>query len=195
MPNGDRSFYIDTAAGKRYGTFMLEELPATARAFFPLSDRREDAFVAGLSMGGYGAFRLALSRPDLFAAAGSFSGALDMAFVARHDPDPGRLAEWRHVFGDLDRLPGSELDLFALAQRMPATERKRLRLFQCCGTDDLVYPGNVRFRDHARSAGLDLTYEEGPGGHEWGYWDRAIERFLGWIGGASAPPGGAAGSR
>ena len=60
MPAVHRGYYTDMAAGYRYWTFISEELPALARSFFPLSHKREDTFVAGLSMGGYGAFKLAL---------------------------------------------------------------------------------------------------------------------------------------
>ena len=52
------------------------------------------------------------------------------------------------------------------------------KIYQCCGTEDFLYDANVRFRDHVRSLGLDLTYEESPGTHEWGYWDAAVQRFL-----------------
>lgn len=180
MPAGGRGWYVDNAEGPRWGAFVADELPAAARAFFPLSHRREDTFVAGLSMGGYGAFRIALAHPDRFAAAGSFSGALD---VARRpaDAEPAWTTELTRVFGDLGALPGSTNDLFELARRLDPADRRRLRLFQCCGTEDFLYDANVRFRDHSRSLGLDLTYEEGPGTHEWGFWDAAVRRFLDWL--------------
>jgi len=180
MPDGGRGYYVDNAAGPRWGTFVADEVPAVARAFFPLSDRREDAYIAGLSMGGYGAFRIALAHPDRFAAAGSFSGALDMARRPAH-AEPAWRTEFSRVFGDLDAIAGSESDLFELARRLSTADRRRLRLFQCCGTEDFLYDANVRFRDNARSLGLDLTYEEGPGTHEWGYWDAAVRRFLEWL--------------
>jgi putative tributyrin esterase len=187
MPAGGRGFYVDNAEGPRWGAFIAEEVPAVARAFFPLSDRREDTYIAGLSMGGYGALRIALAHPDRFAAAGSFSGGLDMSRRPTQ-LDPSWARELARVFGDLDALPGSANDVFELAIRLNPADRRRLRLFQCCGTEDFLYDGNVRFRDHARSLGLDLTYEEGPGTHEWGYWDAAVRRFLDWL-----PAPGAAG--
>jgi len=180
MPAVGRSFYADMAHGLEYWTFVSQELPRIARSLLPLSDRREETYVAGLSMGGYGAFRLALSLPGAFAAAGSFSGALDVAGL-RRDDDPAWAAERQNMFGDLDALAGSDLDLFALAGRLPAQERARLRLYQCCGTEDFLYASNVKFRDHARSLGLDLTYEEEPGTHEWGYWDLKVRHFLRWL--------------
>src|SRR5688500_5792944 len=68
MPAVGRSFYQDMASGPKYWTFVSEELPVLMRQFFPLSTTREETFAAGLSMGGYGALRLGLARPDKFAA-------------------------------------------------------------------------------------------------------------------------------
>jgi len=180
MPAVHRSFYADTAYGHRYWTFVSEELPALARGFFPLSDRRDDTFVAGLSMGGYGAFKLALRCPDRFAAAASLSGALDMAAHIA-DPENEMRPELAHVFGDLAAFAGSENDLVHLARQVARSKGLRPALYQCCGTEDFLYQDNLRFRDHARRLGLDLTYEEGPGEHEWGYWDRMIQRVLAWL--------------
>jgi putative tributyrin esterase len=180
MPAVARSFYADMAHGLRYWTFVSQELPAVARSLLPLSDKREVTYVAGLSMGGYGAFRLGLSLPDSFAAAGSFSGAVDVANVG-HAEDPAWRAELANMLGPLDKIAGSELDLFALAERLSARDRKRLRLYQCCGTEDFLYAANIRFRDHAKKVGLDLTYEEEPGSHEWGYWDLKVQHFLKWL--------------
>jgi len=180
MPAVHRSFYTDMAQGYRYWTYISEELLELARSFFPLSDAREDNFVAGLSMGGYGAFKLALRCPDRFAAAASLSGALDIVRTA-HSPGEEWQAEMRRVFGDLDQLAGSDNDLFYLARQVAAREGPKPKLYQCCGTGDFLYEDNLRFRALARELTLDLTYEEGPGEHEWGYWDRQIQRVLAWL--------------
>lgn len=179
MPAVQRSFYADMACGYRYWTFISEELPALAQAFFPLSAAREETFVAGLSMGGYGAFKLALTYPERYAAAASLSGALDILSVVRMEDESWR-AEVQLMFGDLDRLAGSPNDLFHLARQAPGA-LARPRLYQCCGTEDFLYPDNLRFKELALSLGLDLTYEEGPGEHEWAYWDQQIQRVLAWL--------------
>jgi putative tributyrin esterase len=56
------------------------------------------------------------------------------------------------------------------------------RLYQWCGTEDFLYQDNLVFRDHDARLGLGLTYEEGPGTHEWQYWDTQIQRVLEWLG-------------
>ena len=180
MPAVNRSYYTDMARGALYWTFISEELPKLARSFFPLSGKRADTFVLGVSMGGYGAFRLALSYPSRYAAAASLSGGLDKAGRMGASPEE-RSPELENCFGDLDEVAGSELDLFHLAEKVAGRQRGRPRLYACCGTEDFLYRDNARFRKHAEKLGLDLTYEEGTGAHEWGYWDQQIQKVLAWL--------------
>lgn len=182
MPAVQNSFYTDMLHGGKVFTFLTEELPATLHNLFPLSTERRDTFVAGLSMGGYGAFKLALTRPDLYAAAASLSGALDIEEVVNgHQAnDPVWLDTMRNIFGDLEKVPGSSHDLFMLAQKVSGSKVKP-RLFQYCGTDDFLYSDNIRFRDFVRPLGFDYTYAETPGDHSWGYWDSMIQNVLSWL--------------
>ncbi|MDU0202252.1 MULTISPECIES: alpha/beta hydrolase family protein [Paenibacillus] len=176
MPAVNRSFYTDMAAGPKYWTFISEELPAIARSFFPLAEERELNYAAGLSMGGYGAMKLALTHPDRFAAAASLSGAVDISHRALNFPD-----EFKLIYGDVTSIKGSKNDLFYLAEQVKASKGPKPDLYQCCGTEDFLYEDNIRFRNYCRELGLDLTYEEGPGEHEWGYWDRQIQNVLNWL--------------
>lgn len=180
MPAANRSFYVDMAAGHRYWTFISEEVPAVARHFFPLAAEREANFVAGLSMGGYGAMKLALTHPERYAAAASLSGVLDVARYARDELANGQ-AEMRHIFGDPAALASSANDLFFLASLLTASDRPRPRLYQWCGSEDFLYADNLRFREHAQGLNLSTTYEEGPGGHDWSCWDTQIQRVLQWL--------------
>ena len=184
MPDVHLSFYTDMAHGGRYWTFISEELPALAQRIFPLSPDRADTFVAGLSMGGYGAFKLALAYPERFAAAASLSGALDIRYIVAEDGpdrDEAWLAGMRNIFGaDLSKVADSDHDLRALARRA-AQAGEKPRLYQCCGTEDFLYQNNLSFRDFLRGLPLDLTYEEGPGEHTWAYWDAMIQRALAWM--------------
>ncbi len=184
MPAVHLSFYTDMAYGPAYWQFISEEVPAVVRDMFPLSSAREDNFVAGLSMGGYGAFKLALTHPERYAAAASLSGAVDISEVVsekKNDPlNKAWLAQMRNVFGDLSKVPGSKHDLFKLARKV-ARGPVKPRLYQCCGTEDFLYADNLRFRDAVRKLPLDLTYEEGPGEHVWSYWDKMIQNVLAWM--------------
>ena len=127
------------------------------------------AVVGGLSMGGYGAFKLALSLPERYSAAASLSGALDIREVVKgthHPEDKTWIAGVRNVFGDLNKVPGSKHDLFTLAKKAARAPVKP-RLYQCCGTEDFLYADNLRFRDAVQKLSFDYTYEEGPGDHNW----------------------------
>lgn len=177
MPAVNRSFYTDMPNGHKYWQFVSEELPALARSFFPLSDKREDNFVAGLSMGGYGAMKLALTHPDRFAAAASLSGALDVKWALQaHQGN-----EFRWLLGDYGDIDGTPADLFHLATELAAGPKEQPKLYQYCGTEDFLYDCNLRFRDHVQEKGLELTYEEGPGGHSWEIWDARIQDVLKWL--------------
>ncbi|MCM3699028.1 alpha/beta hydrolase family protein [Paenibacillus macerans] len=178
MPQVDLSFYTDMAEGNRYWTFVSEELPRLCRSFFPLSARREDTFVAGLSMGGYGAFKLALRKPEMFAAAASLSGALDIN--ARFRLNDANFALLRRIFGDAGPQ-NSENDLLALLEQTGKGGKPVPRLYQCCGTEDFLYTDNRTFNEACVRLEIPLTYEEGPGEHEWGYWDAKIQDVLKWL--------------
>jgi putative tributyrin esterase len=174
MPQVHRSFYADEVHGNRYWTFISQELPALARSFFPLSARREDTFVAGLSMGGYGAFKLALRHPDRFAAAASLSGVLDVMALTRQ---PEALVDFGDIFGP--HVPADSDLLTLLSGADPATLPA---LYACCGTEDIsIIDANRRFAAVARDRGVELTTHFGPGQHEWGYWDTTIQDVLAWL--------------
>lgn len=174
MPQVHRSFYTDMEFGGKYWTFISEELPMIARDFFHLSSKREDNFVAGLSMGGYGAFKLALRNPDKFAAAASLSGALN---IAKADAP---LPEHHLIFGNR-QVEGTEDDLLHLVAQVDKSSGPKPKLFQCCGTEDFLYEDNLTFKHLCENTSLDFTYREGPGNHEWGYWDAKIQEVLAWL--------------
>jgi putative tributyrin esterase len=183
MPAVHLSFYTDMVYGGAYWQFISEEVPAVVRNMFSLSSKREDNFVAGLSMGGYGAFKLALTHPERYAAAASLSGAVDIReLVKPHNvpEDKAWLAGMRNVFGDLSKVPGSKHDLFTLAKKAAKAPIKP-RLYQCCGTEDFLHADNICFRDAVSKLPLDLTYTDGPGDHKWAYWDARIQDVLQWM--------------
>lgn len=171
MPAVGRSFYANEAHGHRYWDYVSEELPRIVGQFFRVSRDPKDTFVAGLSMGGYGALKLALTHPDRYAAAASLSGALDLALMA-HLPD---LDE---VFGRVfDGHIGPGDDVFALlanAVDIPP-------LYVSCGTEDWLFRDSERFVQEAAARGVALTKDFRPGEHEWGLWDAVIRDVIAWL--------------
>jgi S-formylglutathione hydrolase FrmB len=178
MPSVPRSFYTDIGQHRLYWTFISEELPGVARSFFPISDLREDTFVAGLSMGGYGALKLALSFPERFAAAASISANVNLA---KAPEDPVWQEEFRYQFGTTDSQEGSQNDLFHLLKQTAQSGKPLPRLYTCCGTDDPMNQENRAFANLAVSLCVDITYVETPGIHDWSYFDLMTPRMLAWL--------------
>jgi putative tributyrin esterase len=176
MPQVHLSLYADETHGLRFWTFLSAELPAIVNSFFNLSRNREDTFVAGLSMGGYGALKWALRQPDRFAAAASLSGALDMADPERARQQPQLMDR---VFGD-QRVKDSPNDLLWLLDQIRRTVPLP-RLYVCCGTEDHLIGSNRKFLHAAASAGIPVAVDLGEGRHDWVYWDRKIQDVLRWL--------------
>jgi len=177
MPSAGRSFYIDQPNGQKYFSYLTEELPQYLKDVFGLVPRREDTFIAGSSMGGYGAFKAALLRPELYSAAASFSGVLSLD-ILRINPDDSRQGEFRLLFGDLDKLPGSEHDPAVWLQSALKNSSVLPRLFIACGRQEDLYPLSGMFYGACLSLGVQAEYHEEDGYHDWFLWDRLIRWFL-----------------
>lgn len=179
MPDGGRSWYTDTVCGANYFSFIATELPELCRrSFRGMSEKCEDNIVAGLSMGGYGALKLTLSRPEQYGACISLSGSLDITRKGR----PCNLAEWQSIFGyglqSPLELEGSEHDLFALAARNRAEGKPFPSLYLWCGTEDSLIEVNRRFDRHLTDLDVSHTFECSEGDHTWRWWDLHIKEAL-----------------
>jgi S-formylglutathione hydrolase FrmB len=152
-----------------------EELPEMIGNLFPISRRREDNFIAGLSYGGYLAYRIALDHPGNYACVGSFSSPLDCEadLRERHAGQPGFPAAWE--------IPGSPLDILSTAARLKAEGRPMPRLFQACGTEDFTWQYNQTAKERFRALGCDHSWFEAPGVHNFDFWNLALEKYLDWL--------------
>ncbi len=177
MPSAGRSFYTDQPNGQKYFTYLTEELPHYLVDVFGLAPRREDTLIAGVSMGGYGAIKAALLRPELYCAAASFSGVLSLE-VLRVIPNDPRREEFTWLFGDLEELTGSEHDPAAWLQRAAKNPALLPRLFIAVSRQEDIYPLSGMFHAACQSLGVQADYHEEDGGHDWFFWDGQIRRFL-----------------
>jgi putative tributyrin esterase len=177
MPSAGRSFYTDQPNGQAYFTYLTDELPRYLKDVFGLSPHREDTLIAGNSMGGYGAFKAAFLRPELYSSAASFSGVLSLAFIKAFPDDPRR-PEFEKLFGDLDKLVGSEHDPATWLQRASINPDALPRLFIACGRQEDLYPLNNTFYNSCQSLGIHVDYHEEDGFHDWFFWNKQIQRFL-----------------
>lgn len=185
MPAGDNSFYVDQPkASAYYGRFIGQELVDFTRRTFPLSDKRKDTFIGGLSMGGFGAIVNGLQNPGTFGAVCALSSALILDSMMTHTEYTDFLMTnkgyYESVFGDLSQVRGGVNDYDALAEKVaPLAEKPRF--YMACGTEDGLITVNRQFRDHLVKLGYDVTYVEGPGIHDWYFWDEYILKVLEWL--------------
>ncbi|MBS5959077.1 MAG: tributyrin esterase [Clostridiales bacterium] len=182
MASADNSFYQDMYLGNNYFTFFTEELPAFVKSIFPISKRREDTFVAGLSMGGYGAWYLGLSKPEQYAKAASLSGALDieMTYERTKDGEGGSPFRWDLIFKNPADVKGSDADLITLYDRCEKAGNLP-ELYFACGTEDFVYDMNTAMKAQLDARGSKAVYVEGPGNHDWDFWEAYIQKVLQWM--------------
>lgn len=172
MPFGGRSFYTDMKFGMRYYTYIAKELPARIADTFNISTDRQDNFIAGLSMGGYGALKIGLNNCDGFSACAGLSPVTDIAnWIAMGGLDA--------IFGP-DRKIDDKDELFALA-KAKSGDPMRPRVFLAVGYDDMLYGEIKRFEVLMRGLDYDFTYMESEGTHDWAFWDRYIQEVLKWI--------------
>jgi putative tributyrin esterase len=185
MPSCNNSFYLDDAIkNEYYEKYVCEELVDFTRKAFPLSHAREDTAVAGLSMGGYGALHSGLKHGDVFGSVFAFSSALITDEIAKLKEGEGNAVApysyYRHVFGDLSKLTGSDKDLKALAKKA-AGNGWMPKIFMACGTEDFLLDRNRDLHRFFSENGIAHEYRESAGVHNWAFWDEYIEKAFEWL--------------
>lgn len=176
MPSGENSFYIDHALpNSAYGTFVGRELPTMMRKTFPLSDRREDTFIGGLSMGGYGALRNGLKCSDTFSHIIALSGAVHI-FEEKHGGLFGGLA----CFGDMKEAEKTDLNP-KIAFEKARSRNCVPKIYMSCGLEDTLLTANRKMKEFLEEQRAELTYVEAAGGHDWDFWNSQIHEALEWL--------------
>ena len=172
MPCGAKSFYTDMKHGMKYFSYITEELPRIVSEFLKVSDKREDTYIAGLSMGGYGALKAALKKPEVFCAAAGLSSVADIKNGMFDDVLVS-------VFGEELNIPDEE-DLFFLAEKTNSNPLKP-KIFMGVGTEDSLYDSNIRLKERFEQLDYDFTYRESSGTHSWAFWDEYIQHVIKWM--------------
>ncbi|NLO85039.1 MAG: esterase family protein [Clostridiales bacterium] len=182
MPAAANSFYTDMVHGERYYSYITKELPAIMESAFSLSPKREDRFVAGLSMGGYGALKIGMSLPDRYSTIGSFSGAVMLE--ESYSPSSNQSAEFMHmmdnIFGSEEGLRSGDSNLSLLAKKLSAAPEKAPKMYIACGTEDFLFEANEYFVSKFKDQ-LPIDYFTETGTHDWDFWDRHVKQFLAWL--------------
>ena len=176
MPEGGRSYYTDAKTGERYAEYLYEEVPAVCRAIFKqMSDRREDNFIAGLSMGGYGAFKGAFTYPERYAACACLS-----AHYYHTDLLAGEHESqfYKNIFGTPEQYLGSENDCEAMVKKALSAGKTPPEMYVACGKNDFLIEQSRRMHAFLGENGVAHVYSETEGVHDWSFWNYHIERVL-----------------
>lgn len=177
------SFCCDMVHGRKYFTFASEELPRLVQSIFPSSPLREDNFIAGFSMGGHCAMKLALRCPEKYAAALAMSGAKDQVKMSKQAKKLGinaTFSEIENAFGPLDdRLYGTENDLLYLAQKLKDSGIEPPMLYMSCGTADYGYDLAYEFKEYLDKVGLKNEFISVEGAaHDYDYANTVLKKAI-----------------
>ena len=160
--SGENKFYADRGEEK-FSEFLEEELPLLVSGYFPVSNRAEDTYIAGLSMGGYGAMLHFLKRPDRYRAVGCFSGAIDK-------------------FDFAETEEGKDYNVYNLLDMRLNEGVKLGGIYVACGGQDFIKECSLKLKDYLQSKDIEFTWDETPEyGHEWRFWDEQLEKFIKWM--------------
>ena len=183
LPDGENSFYVNHAATHaNYENLVARELVEVTRKLLPLSDRYEDTWIGGISMGGFGAMMLGMRHSDTFSKIVALSPACQVY---------GKVGSgfWPELLADIFGTEENYLENYDPTELMLKRHRDgghMPELFMCCGTDDLiVYEVCCEMRDRLTAAGVPFVYSEGPGAHLPDYWNDVLPEAAAFLTGAS----------
>ncbi len=184
MPTVGNSYYLDRGyAGGNYASFIGEELPDYIRKTFGYCQSREKTMIAGLSMGGFGSIHTALAFPENFFSCIALSSGLVIREIAetgtrKTSVMPDQMV--RDIFGDPKTLLASDKNPEVLYRRLKKEGKEIPSIYLAIGTEDLLYENNQEFRSFLEKENADYYYEEGPGVHNWDFWNEYLPKGIEW---------------
>jgi len=186
LPSGGKSFYLNSSiTGENYEDFICKELIEFCNRMLPLSTKREDITIAGLSMGGFGAMHSGLAYPNTYGNIIALSSAFITDKVAKMQPgDVDLISNYEHyrvIFGELDQLIGSHHDPKALAMKLTEDETMIPNIYMACGTDDFLIEENRDFHQYLTKLKIKHTYVEDDGVHDFVFWQKYLLNSLEWL--------------
>ena len=180
MPSGENSFYVDHPSADNYGKFIGEELVEVTRDLFPLSHKREDTFIGGLSMGGYGALRNGFKYDQTFSKVVAQSSRILHKKDPYHDlveDNPINRRIWHLLSSKSYADLTNDMDIYSLIKE----SENKPALFLTCGTEDHLYSENKDLHDWLETQKITHLYSEKPGDHSWPFWENAIKEAIPWM--------------
>ena len=185
-PTGENSFYLNgKGKGRAYGDFVGKELVNYTRKLFGLSSKKEDTFIGGLSMGGFGAIHVGLSHPDHFSKIIALSSALIIHNVAKIEEGMSDgIADfdyYTNVFGNLREVVNSHNNPEVLIKGLKECKEVIPNIFMACGTEDFLLQENRQFYAFLQQEDVKVTYTESSGAHDWTFWNAYLEPAIKWL--------------
>lgn len=187
-PSGENSFYLDSpVTGRKYGTYLGEELLTYVRKTFGLAKEPEDTYIGGLSMGGFGALHTAFDYPDVFSKVFAFSSALiihNREGMRPGDADGVGLGNYEYyhmIFGDLENLSASKDNPEVQIKRLLSEKKRIPELYLACGTEDFLLEENREFCRFLKENQVKYIYHESAGEHNWRFWNEYLEPAVQWM--------------
>lgn len=174
MPSGKNRFYVNNEYGKNFYTYITEELVNQCEQWFDISRKAEDRYIAGMSMGGYGAVYAGLKKPSMYNTVFSYSGLLNI--LERYDKPQG--IDMFPVFGTRQQLIDNNYDLYTLINQ---AENVQTKYVIACGTQDPRIHMSRQLSEALTNGGIPNVYRESPGAHDFAYWDYCIEQTVKYI--------------
>lgn len=171
IPEVQRSFYSNMRYGLDYFTFVSDELRYICNNFFSLSLDREKNYIMGLSMGGYGALKCALTYPDHYKFCAAFSPVTDIISTINECID-GKGREFSAIF---DKKHLEKEDLF---YSLNSTDKRLPSFYIACGDSDSRIWQSEKMVNALTSKCAIVKYEHWSGGHDWTFWDEAVKKAL-----------------
>jgi putative tributyrin esterase len=178
MPAGHTSYYTDMNHGKPYFTFITEELPAICENMFPLSQSKNERFIAGNGIGGYGALKAGLSASHMFSLAASFSSPIDiMGIVNRLDKQKAV-----DIFGRVDEIISSSKNLYVAVETLLNVNKPLPEIYLSCNAETALLEENESLNTYLSNLGVKTTFENTINEQtNWKHWDHSLEKFISWL--------------
>lgn len=176
MPEGETfSFYLDSPVnkGSQFETYITEEVIQKVDHTYRTINDRKGRVITGLSMGGHGALFLSTKHPELFCAAGSMSGAVDMGSMINPESKERVTKLMEPVFG-IEGVPQEVYAANAVLNMVDKIKSNKLELIIDCGVDDFLIESNRELHRRLVYNKVSHDYTERPGAHTWDYWENAL---------------------
>ncbi len=173
IPSAENTYYTDTTYSVFMKSFIEKELYSFINSNFPVSKNKEDIYIVGNSMGGYGALKIALSNLDKFGNCASFSGGLDI--VKQVNSDLAKVIDFKAIFKDINDLDQTKHSIKYLLNNNVV---KDLNIYLTCGNEDQNLLSTKEIVSVLDNKKIKYKFIEDNGSHTWDYWDRQIKDYF-----------------